>query len=503
MTELAISADAIEVLRQHRDPAALVSTDGKLQAWNEVFSNTIKEDLIPGMDFPVHGNRINAAIKTAGGGQIGLSHTYLESQESEAAWLLLALPQTTDAVLVLLTQGEMQRAFNDDLTGLPNRRDANNRLLLEWRRMLRNDDQCFSIALVDIDHFKLVNDRYGHDIGDEALVFVAEKLKEALRAGDWVARWGGEEFLLYLHETPLDSASKVAERIRQSLAAQTFVCSTGAQFKMTACLGVVCSDSYVTMSSDSVASLASMINSADVLLYDAKLSGRNRTITQAAGEKIFWDEGELNSLISEGDISARPTLVANRAGTRIGTLWDMSIRAAGASAPARTVRSALKLNRASMLDAAWLEQVNVANQPTELGSCSFVPVTIRSLLEFDNSAELETAAATSLAAAVELIFVISDSALALEVTPGTLEMLRNRGIKLCLHITSADAIPTRILNHLSPRYALLDQVVVAQDDKWHDMLNTLTQHGVQAVVPSAHKHLDVATDVLYYGDLTD
>lgn len=499
MSEVAEAELDTAILHLHKEPAALVSVEGKLKAWNEAFAEAIDEDLYPEMEFPMQGNRIATAMQAAESGQIGSSHLYLKTDDVEAAWLLMALPYTHDTILALLTQGEMQRAFNDHLTGLPNRRDANDRLQIEWRRMLRNDDKCFSIAMVDIDHFKNVNDRFGHDIGDEVLVIVGNYLNGILRAGDWVARWGGEEFLLYLHEIDLTAAIKVAERIRKTLAQQTWRISTGMEIRLTACLGVVCSDNYVISNAATEVCLANMINSADVLLYDAKTSGRNCVVGQIQGEKIFWDHAELKQLITDGDIGAKPVAVTDRDHQRVGSKWVMNVRGAGPSAGARVVRSAQKLNCSSMLDITTIAQVNQANTPAEHGSAAYVPISVNGLMEIDDNAELEAVAATALAAGVELTFILEESLLAKDIAPATLEILANRGIKLCLHITSSSSIPTGVINHLNPRFALLDNDAVTADS-CQDLLNTLAKHEVIAIVPEKFKELELSGKVLYYGE---
>jgi len=103
-------------------------------------------------------------------------------------------------------------ALTDALTGLPNRRAAEERLQKEKARTPR--DRCgFALILVDIDHFKSVNDRYGHAVGDEVLKATAQRFERGLRDGDWVARWGGEEFLFVLHGCIAADAVGIIERL--------------------------------------------------------------------------------------------------------------------------------------------------------------------------------------------------------------------------------------------------------------------------------------------------
>ena len=104
-------------------------------------------------------------------------------------------------------------AMEDHLTGLANRRAAEDRLTLEWGRARRDHGE-FAVAIVDIDRFKLVNDQYGHHIGDQVLKHVAGLMASNLRGGDWIARWGGEEFLVCFHDLDRCGAMTAAERLR-------------------------------------------------------------------------------------------------------------------------------------------------------------------------------------------------------------------------------------------------------------------------------------------------
>jgi diguanylate cyclase len=105
-------------------------------------------------------------------------------------------------------QALLQASTHDPLTELPNRRLINDRL-----RQLTRRQRPFSLALLDIDHFKWVNDRYGHDIGDSLLVAITSAMGQSLRRYDLCGRWGGEEFLLVLADTGLDEAGEIVERL--------------------------------------------------------------------------------------------------------------------------------------------------------------------------------------------------------------------------------------------------------------------------------------------------
>jgi diguanylate cyclase (GGDEF)-like protein len=125
-----------------------------------------------------------------------------------------------------------------------------------------------SVLMVDIDHFKSVNDRYGHAVGDEAIKAMANACLQGKRKSDIVGRIGGEEFAVLLPETSRSRAKIVAERIRKHIAAQTLK-SHDADFQITASIGVA--EASVSMSGTDA-----LMAAADKALYQAKVQGRNR-----------------------------------------------------------------------------------------------------------------------------------------------------------------------------------------------------------------------------------
>jgi two-component system cell cycle response regulator len=128
--------------------------------------------------------------------------------------------------------------------------------------------------MCDLDHFKQINDVYGHAAGDEVLQqFVARAQKSIRSNSDWVARYGGEEFLAVLPETPFDGAMAVAEKIRSLISATPFA-TRGGQARVTASLGVV---STGPNGPDISLKIDEMIKTADECLYRAKSSGRDRS----------------------------------------------------------------------------------------------------------------------------------------------------------------------------------------------------------------------------------
>jgi diguanylate cyclase (GGDEF)-like protein len=161
-----------------------------------------------------------------------------------------------------------EMASKDFLTGLINRREMFKRAVMECSRTTRNAKP-LSVLMVDIDHFKHLNDNYGHDAGDEALKSLARSLDEFLRNYDIVCRYGGEEFLVVVPEADLDQARELAERLRQLTANLVIPCGAGgAKVTITVSIGIAQREEEEGM--------ASLISRADEALYRAKVGGRNR-----------------------------------------------------------------------------------------------------------------------------------------------------------------------------------------------------------------------------------
>jgi diguanylate cyclase (GGDEF)-like protein len=157
----------------------------------------------------------------------------------------------------------------DSMTGLANRRHFLSLAAAEWSRFQRYY-RPLSVLMIDVDHFKSVNDRYGHAIGDQALIAVANACMEGKRSSDIVGRLGGEEFAMLLPETDLYQARIVAERIRKGVAASA-VTAGGVQFNVTVSIGLAAA--AVSMSG-----FEALLNAADQALYQAKDEGRNRVV---------------------------------------------------------------------------------------------------------------------------------------------------------------------------------------------------------------------------------
>lgn len=161
-------------------------------------------------------------------------------------------------------QAALEReATFDQLTGALNRRRIEQGLAREMERSKRHGD-ALSVALMDVDHFKEVNDRYGHDVGDQVLQQLIARCRDNLRTVDLIGRWGGEEFLIVLPSTGRKSAGQSAERLRAQIAET----APGDPHGVTVSLGVAC---YRPGES-----LSALVKRADDALYRAKERGRNR-----------------------------------------------------------------------------------------------------------------------------------------------------------------------------------------------------------------------------------
>jgi diguanylate cyclase (GGDEF)-like protein/PAS domain S-box-containing protein len=159
------------------------------------------------------------------------------------------------------------QAITDPLTGIYNRRYFIQMLENELKRF-RRTGKTFSIIIFDLDHFKKINDNFGHVVGDVTLKKVADVVKRRIRKTDFFARWGGEEFIILLPETPLESAVTLAEELKEKLESAIFP-KVG---KITASFGVT--------SSRTEDNVDAIISRADELLYKAKASGRNCVISE-------------------------------------------------------------------------------------------------------------------------------------------------------------------------------------------------------------------------------
>lgn len=187
------------------------------------------------------------------------------------AWLSeYARHKTNEQLIDAITHLE-HYAFTDTLTRIGNRREFENTFIRENALQIRKHKP-FAIMMFDLDHFKSVNDRYGHNAGDAVLVHTANLLRTTLRTSDQVCRWGGEEFVALLPDITLDAAAEIAERIRVTVENTPCVYENHS-IAYTISAGVyLCSENLP---------LEKHIQQVDNLLYQAKENGRNQICTAA------------------------------------------------------------------------------------------------------------------------------------------------------------------------------------------------------------------------------
>lgn len=187
-----------------------------------------------------------------------------------AAYYMLNRWRTREEEVIMLS-------LTDPLTHLSNRRCILSTLTKEIARSCRHDPP-LSIILVDLDHFKNVNDTLGHPVGDQVLVAAAASLKSSVRQSDHVGRYGGEEFLIILPETNTQAAIQLGERCRKSLEALKIDTGKREPLQITASFGLFCNET------DRCDSSESMLHFADEALYSAKKQGRNKVVVYGTKE---------------------------------------------------------------------------------------------------------------------------------------------------------------------------------------------------------------------------
>ncbi len=198
-------------------------------------------------------------------------------------WLTIKLSLQTAVSLQRMELLETEN-ITDALTKVYNRRYLNRRLEEEVARAKRHALE-LSILLIDLDHFKRINDTHGHQAGDVALSIFGRLLKGDFRDEDVVARYGGEEFLVIVTNTAVDEAALVAERLRQRVESHTFEIPDGAGANQNIQISISIGVAGLSASLDDVEKL---VQAADLALYRAKMEGRNRVAidTAAVGELV-------------------------------------------------------------------------------------------------------------------------------------------------------------------------------------------------------------------------
>ncbi len=243
-----------ELRRSLREVYLLIlATQENVDRLNEVFEAGVDDYLLK----PVSQNLFFARLRAAG--------RVVRLQQELAFDREQLLRFSTD--LAASNERLQELALTDMLTELPNRRCAMERLEQEWALAVRGS-RTLSCMMVDIDHFKPINDKFGHQVGDEALKYVAKLLRQSARGQDVLCRYGGEEFVVICPDTGIKAACQCAERLRGNIAAELFK-HQGGELRLTISIGVVEKNEATTCVED-------LLAFADERMYAAKRAGRNR-----------------------------------------------------------------------------------------------------------------------------------------------------------------------------------------------------------------------------------
>ncbi|MFT7414741.1 MAG: two-component system cell cycle response regulator [Methylophagaceae bacterium] len=169
-----------------------------------------------------------------------------------------------------LQESIKQLGLRDPLTGINNRRFFDQRVIEETSLARRNTTP-LSCLFIDLDYFKSINDKHGHQAGDIVLKQAAKIFNDIMRTSDILARYGGEEFVILLTNTPLQTAYEIAERIRKTIATNDFIISSTESINMTLSIGIAVLDAGTL-----IATSQQLIKAADKAVYAAKINGRNQ-----------------------------------------------------------------------------------------------------------------------------------------------------------------------------------------------------------------------------------
>ncbi len=256
---LALADDARRIARGERPAARDIRTGDEIEELSRAFA---------AMESGLATSRAEREHAYA---ELEQAHTGLEERVRERTSRLeeLNLQLAGEVAERRRAEAALARAATTDyLTGLLNRR-AMVALLEQEALRIRRSHRPFSLLLLDLDHFKAVNDEHGHEVGDRALVEVAERLRLAVRSQDAISRWGGEEVLVFLPETPSHGAAVAAEKLRAAVAGEP-LSVLGHRAPLTASLGVS------TLAEGET--IEECLRRADAALYRAKAEGRDRVV---------------------------------------------------------------------------------------------------------------------------------------------------------------------------------------------------------------------------------
>ena len=235
--------------------------------WN--YDDQVREQLIDAINVAKQGKTSRYDVVVKMGNDLVPIDFLIAPVHDESGRIVGLLPTAVDITERKHLEAELQRqAHLDYLTGLPNRRSFMDRGEVELSRTQRYANP-LSILMLDIDHFKNINDTFGHQAGDLVLKSLAMTFQEVLRNVDIIGRLGGEEFAAVLPETDIVKATEVAERLREIIAAGEVILPEGIKVRFTVSIGIAAL-------LDKNSNIDMLLNEADKALYRAKQAGRNR-----------------------------------------------------------------------------------------------------------------------------------------------------------------------------------------------------------------------------------
>ncbi|MBV1851217.1 bifunctional diguanylate cyclase/phosphohydrolase [Catellatospora tritici] len=248
-----------------------------------------------------------------------------------------------------LTQQLRTAAVTDQLTGLHNRRFFQEMIGLEAERAARRRTP-LSLVLVDLDHFKAVNDTFGHSVGDAVLIDIAQRLRRACRASDLICRYGGEEFVCLLPGTDAAGAAELAERMRATVGGAPVLVRGGDCIDLTASIGVATAEP----GTDGQVDIDALVNAADMAVYQAKDLGRDRVVASAWHPRpavdadlqlpaaLVWMSDRIDRALGDGSPGAAVSRWARLTAERLG-LDEAAQRNTAAAARVRDLGRILDL----------------------------------------------------------------------------------------------------------------------------------------------------------------
>ena len=494
-----MSAEVAAPAKYVKDACAILDRVGNVVSCNERF---VEAALAEGMDegeFRIAslGSGAVDGLAYASQGLFRSTHAYIERDGLVEGWHASFVPQPDGHAMLILTGTSTDHAFYDALTALPNRHVAQERLQREWERWQRSDKHSFGLALADIDRFKRINDHYGHDIGDKALVQVSRSFKSGLRGGDWVARWGGEEFLLFFHDTGREGAMNAAERCRKSVYSNPFESETGLRFKMSVSMGVVATEDYDKGGGDGLG-IVQMINDADVLLYDAKHEGRDRCLSRTGRDWVNIEASEINELLRDDKLKAVGREVKGGDGAKAATFWQPAVEGMGSRAARHLFQSAFRANLIGSVEARWLD---VCRETASKGGvhCNFVVVNPQIFQTLHEHAAVIQAARRFHMDGNKVVLASKFEPVSSYDGGLVRDALADANLEACLWLSKdGPTVPTGLLGTLRPSYVMLASQPDDGDGVFSDLLLILRSYGTKLVLPESMRGGGVDyPDVLY------